>query len=46
MIEELNYYLEDNTQSWSLQSDGQYLHTETEGEDFSAQRHLLEKLAV
>jgi len=45
MIEELNYYLEDNTQAWALQQDGQYQHINVAEGGFSAQRYLLEKLA-
>ncbi len=47
LIRELEYYLQDNTQAWLLQSDGQYCKAKpAEGETaFSAQHVLPEKLA-
>ena len=47
LIQELEYYLRDNSQAWLLQSDGQYTHA-TPGPDeepFAAQPALLDKLA-
>jgi len=46
--QELGFYLEDNCQSWILDSDGDYhLQSPAEGEDRrSAQQTLLEKLAL
>jgi polyphosphate kinase len=45
MIRELNYYLEDNTQAWELQSDGNYVRTAPgKGEPLSAQLRLLQEL--
>ncbi|WP_151702195.1 polyphosphate kinase 1 [Nitrincola alkalilacustris] len=45
---ELDYYLQDNTQSWELHSDGSYtLLQPAEGEErFCAQQKLLEEFAV
>ena len=47
IINELDYYLRDNSQAWELQSDGSYQRvTCPEGETpFSAQHTLLEELA-
>ncbi len=47
LINELEYYLKDNTQAWLLQSDGRYLQAQPAGDEppFSAQHALLEKLA-
>jgi polyphosphate kinase len=46
MITELKYYLDDNVQTWLLQSDGSYLRV-TPGEDqaVSAQLRLMQELA-
>lgn len=46
--EELDAYLRDNSQSWILQPDGEYLQNQpAEGEErFSAQKYLLETLAM
>jgi polyphosphate kinase len=48
MIEELNLYLEDNCQSWEMDSDGCYTQNQPGDEDevISAQTTLLEKLAL
>ncbi|GLQ33076.1 polyphosphate kinase 1 [Litoribrevibacter albus] len=48
MIEELNLYLQDNCQSWELQTDDTYvLNQPEEGEEaISAQSSLLERLAL
>ncbi|WP_240770713.1 polyphosphate kinase 1 [Neptunomonas sp. XY-337] len=45
---ELDYYLQDNTQSWELQADGRYtLNLPEEGaEPFSAQQQLLQDFAT
>ena len=43
VIEELNTYLADNTQAWTLQSDGQYTLYRNDEEPISAQRCLLEQ---
>ncbi|RVU31841.1 polyphosphate kinase 1 [Neptunomonas marina] len=45
---ELDYYLQDNTQSWELQADGRYtLNLPEEGEEpFSAQQQLLQDFAT
>lgn len=46
MIQELECYLQDNTQAWLLQQDGSYqLAARGEGEAYSAQQALLENLA-
>jgi len=47
VVEELEYYLADNAQSWILQSDGNYRHVSEIGpqtRSFSAQQTLLESL--
>ena len=46
VIEDLNYYLNDNKQSWLLNKDGLYSHTDIEDTDtpVSAQSVLLDKL--
>ena len=43
--ETFNNYLKDNCQSWALQSDGSYSRIATSDAKYSAQQHLLEKLA-
>ena len=46
IIEELDFYLMDNSQAWLLQRDGRYIPSMTDGgESYSAQRALLEKFA-
>jgi polyphosphate kinase len=46
VIDELNYYLKDNTQAWQLQSDGSYVRcVPGEEEAFTAQLELLNRLA-
>lgn len=46
MITELKYYLDDNMQTWLLQSDGGYIRlTPGESEPVSAQQRLLHELA-
>lgn len=47
IIEELQLYLNDNSQSWQLQSDGEYVLSETgDSEVCSAQLSLLERFAT
>jgi len=43
VLEELQFYLDDNTQAWEMQPDGYYTHMEppAEGEALSAQQRLL-----
>jgi len=43
VIDELNIYLKDNTQSWKLDSDGQYTLINNDEEPLSTQRYLLEQ---
>ncbi len=44
LIEDLEYYLKDNSQAWILQSDGTYRKLEPDGvEPFSAQTALLDR---
>ncbi len=46
IIQELQYYLDDNTQAWMLQQDGSYRRITAEGEEpCSAQLALLEHLS-
>ena len=45
-IDGLDPYLDDNCQSWALQSDGTYLPQTTKDVQVSAQTHLLDKLAT
>ena len=45
IIEELNFYLNDNTQAWLLKQDGQYEALTGGKENHSAQQALLEKFA-
>ncbi len=47
IIEELQYYLNDNTQAWQLNNDGSYSRIEagTDEESFTAQQKFLETLA-
>ena len=48
MIEELDIYMQDNTQAWVLQQDGSYVRVNpgSEEEPISAQAWLLSKLAA
>ena len=47
IMDELTCYLDDNTHSWELLSDGEYILQQTQGEEegISAQRLLLEKFS-
>ena len=46
VVEELGFYLQDNTQAWDLQSDGSYVRCVPGKEEaFTAQQQLLNKLA-
>ena len=47
ILNECQYYLQDNTQAWELQSDGSYQKVATpQGARFSAQERLLDELAI
>ena len=43
VIEELNTYLDDNTQAWELHNNGEYTLVSNDKEPLSAQRYLLEQ---
>jgi polyphosphate kinase len=43
VIEELNTYLNDNTQAWELHNNGEYTLISNGQEPLSAQRYLLEQ---
>ena len=47
VINEVNYYLKDNTQAWSLGEDGKYVLVQPDADEtpFNAQSTLLEELA-
>ena len=45
VINELEIYLNDNTQAWLLQSDGCHVPVENNEPECSAQRYLLEKFS-